>query len=79
MGTLLISSLIIFPALTSMKLFHNFKKVVISSIVISCLSFVIAFFVFTRYSSAASIVLVNLAFYIVASVVALILRRSARN
>ena len=79
MGTLLISSLIIFPALTSMKLFHNFKKVVISSIVISCLSFVIAFFCFTRYSSAASIVLVNLAFYIVASIYAMIARRSSKN
>ena len=79
MGTLLISSLIIFPALTSMKLFHNFKKVVISSIVISCLSFVIAFFCFTRYSSAASIVLVNLAFYIVASIYAIIARRSSKN
>lgn len=79
MGTLLISSLIIFPALTSMKLFHNFKKVVISSVVISCLSFVIAFFVFTRYSSAASIVLVNLAFYIVASIYAMIARRSSKN
>ena len=79
MGTLLISSLIIFPALTSMKLFHNFKKVVISSIVISCLSFVIDFFCFTRYSSAASIVLVNLAFYIVASIYAIIARRSSKN
>lgn len=68
MGTLLISSLIIFPALTSMKLFHNFKKVVISSIIVSAASFLIAFFVFTRYSSAASIVIVNLVFYIIACI-----------
>ena len=79
MGTLLISSLIIFPALTSMKLFHNFKKVVISSFIISTVSFVIAFFVFTRYSSAASIVLVNLAFYILASIYALLARRSTKG
>lgn len=79
MGTLLISSLIIFPALTSMKLFHNFKKVVISSVVISTVSFVIAFFVFTRYSSAASIVLVNLGFYILASIYALLARRSTKG
>ena len=79
MGTLLISSLIIFPALTSMKLFHNFKKVVISSVVISTVSFVIAFFVFTRYSSAASIVLVNLGFYIIASIYALLARRSTKG
>lgn len=35
MGTLLISALIIFPALTSMRLFKSFKAVVISSAVVS--------------------------------------------
>ncbi|MEG1478195.1 MAG: metal ABC transporter permease, partial [Clostridiales bacterium] len=35
MGTMLISSLIIFPALSSMRVFHGFKLVVISSAVIS--------------------------------------------
>lgn len=66
MGTLLISSLIIFPALTSMKLFRTFKKVIISSVVVSCTSFLIAFFLFTKFSSAASIVIVNLIFYLIA-------------
>ena len=72
MGTLLISSLIIFPALTSMRLFKNFKWTVWSSMIISVVCFLIAFFCFTKYSSASSIVIVNLIFYIVASIIALI-------
>lgn len=43
MGTLLISSLIIFPALTAMQVFTNFRKVVISSAVISLFCFFIGF------------------------------------
>ncbi len=41
MGALLISSLIIFPALTSMRLFKNFKAVIISAAFISTISFII--------------------------------------
>lgn len=36
-GSLLISALIIFPAVSSMKLFNSFKKVTISSAIISVL------------------------------------------
>lgn len=39
MGTMLISSIIIFPALTSMRLFRSFKKVIISSSIVSVVSF----------------------------------------
>ncbi len=39
MGTLLISALIIFPALTSMRLFKSFKAVVISSATVSLACF----------------------------------------
>ena len=79
MGTLLISSLIIFPALTSMRLFYNFKKVVVSSVIISILSFCIAFLLFSRYSSAASIVLVNLAFFIVAAIYSFIMKKLGKR
>ena len=41
MGTMLISSVIIFPALTSMRIFKSFKKVVISSAIVSVISFLI--------------------------------------
>ena len=40
-GAMLISSLIIFPALTSMRLFHSFRKVVITSGILSVVCFVI--------------------------------------
>lgn len=39
MGTLLISSLIIFPALTAMRLFKNFKAVMFCSVIISVVCF----------------------------------------
>lgn len=39
MGTLLISSIIIFPALSSMQVFRKFKNVIVSSALISLLSF----------------------------------------
>jgi len=41
MGTMLISSIIIFPALTSMRIFKSFKQVVISSGIVSVISFLI--------------------------------------
>lgn len=34
-GSLLVSALVVFPALSSMRLFHNFKAVIISSVIIS--------------------------------------------
>lgn len=79
MGTLLISSIIIFPALTSMKLFNNFKKVVWSSAIISTLCFIIAFFAFYQYSSAASIVIVNLIAFIIATIIGKIIRRFSKK
>ena len=67
MGTMLISSIIIFPALTSMRLFKTFKKVVISSGVISIFSFFIGIYLSYIYniSTGAMIVIVNLALFIV--------------
>ena len=75
MGTLLISSLIIFPALTSMRLFRNFKRVVISSVIVAAIAFTTAFFLFSHLSSAASIVVVNLVLYLISIVVYLIKKR----
>lgn len=75
MGTLLISSLIIFPALTSMRLFRNFKRVVISSVIVAAVAFVTAFFLFSQFSSAASIVVVNLVFYVISVFVYLVKKR----
>lgn len=65
MGTLLISSLIIFPALTSMQVFKKFKLVIIFSALISVINFLIAFFAFTNFPSGASVVIVNIFAFII--------------
>ena len=66
MGSLLISSLVIFPALTSMRLFKSFKSVVISSAILSIVCFVIGITVSFLFSTpaGASVVCTNLAFYL---------------
>lgn len=63
MGSLLISAIIILPALSAMQVFTKFKKVIIATPIISIVSFLIAFFCFMNFSSAASIVVVNLAVF----------------
>jgi len=71
MGTMLISSIIIFPALTSMRIFKSFKKVVISSAVISILSFIIGLYISYLYtiSTGAAIVIVNLILFILFTII----------
>lgn len=67
LGSLLISSLIIFPCLTSMQLFNNFRQVVISSAVVSVLCFVVGLIESYLFSTptGASIVVTNLAAYLI--------------
>lgn len=67
MGTMLISSIIIFPALTSMRLFKSFKKVVICSGIISVVAFLIGIYLSYIYSisTGAMIVLVNLVIFLI--------------
>jgi zinc transport system permease protein len=63
MGALLISSLIIFPALTSMRLCKRFKTVTICSAVVSAVCFFIGIMIsyIKAAPAGASVVLVNLA------------------
>lgn len=70
MGTLLISSIIIFPALTSMRIFKSFKKVVISSGIVSIVTFLIGIYFSYIYniSTGATIVIVNLVVFILFSI-----------
>lgn len=67
MGTLLISSLIIFPALSSMRVFKSFKKVIISSSIISILCFVCGIVLSYQLSTpaGASIVIMNLICFLI--------------
>lgn len=62
MGTLLISSLIIFPALTSMRVCKTFRSVTVSSAVVSVVCFCIGITVsyFFAAPAGASVVIVNL-------------------
>lgn len=62
MGALLISALIIFPALTSMRVFKRFRSVVVSSAVLSVACFVIGITVSYVWSTpaGASVVVVNI-------------------
>lgn len=71
MGTMLISSIIIFPALTSMRIFKTFKNVVISSGIISVVAFLIGIYLAYLYniSTGAIIVLVNLLIFIIFHIV----------
>lgn len=67
MGSLLISSLIIFPTLSSMQLFKQFKSVVISSVFISVISFTIGLYASYIYETptGATIVIINLITFII--------------
>ena len=60
--TMLISSLIIFPALSAMRIFRQFRSVVIASAVISIICFFIGLVASYAFSTptGASIVIVNL-------------------
>jgi zinc transport system permease protein len=70
MGAMLISSLIIFPALTSMRVFRSFRSVVICSGVLAVVCFCIGLTLSYALSTpaGASVVLVDLAAYILFSV-----------
>ena len=66
-GALLISSLIIFPAMSSMRLFKCFSSVVICSAVISVMCFIAGLVVSFEYSAptGASVVIINIAVFAV--------------
>ena len=65
MGSMLISSLIIFPALCSMRVFRSFLSVTISSAVISVVTFILGMCISYTLDApcGASIVCVNIVFF----------------
>lgn len=71
MGSLLISSLIVFPALTSMRLFKSFKSVMICSAVISVVCFTVGLILSYILSlpTGASVVAVNFAAFLLFCVI----------
>ena len=79
MGSLLISSLLIFPTITAMQIFKHFKKVLIASVIISILSFIIGLIIsyLLSYPTGATIVLVNLGIFIIFKMSTFFLKRIA--
>ena len=77
MGSLLISSLIIFPTLSSMQYFKKFKSVVISSVFIGIISFIIGLFVsyINATPTGSTIVIINLIVFIMFKMISYIRRR----
>ena len=77
MGALLISSLIIFPALSAMRICKSFLSVVISSAVIAVISFFVGMVVSFHYDmpAGASVVAVNLTVFLALSCVSFVKAR----
>lgn len=67
MGTLLISSLIAFPSLSAMRLCKRFITTIITSVVISIISFMMGLILSYMYSipTGACIVIVDLVFFVI--------------
>ncbi|WP_031491997.1 metal ABC transporter permease [Succinivibrio dextrinosolvens] len=67
MGALLISNLIVIPALTAMRICRSFKNVVLYSLAISLFCFAAGLYVSYEFSTptGASIVLINVALFLV--------------
>ncbi len=78
MGALLISSLIIFPALSAMRVCRRYRSVVIVSVIISVLCFMsgITISYYMSTPAGASIVCVNLAVFGIMSVMGAVLKRN---
>ncbi len=81
MGTLLISALIIFPALTSMRVFKSFRAVIISSAVVSLVCFfagVVAAHILTVPAGSAVVVTNGIAFLLF-SIIGVVKEGSAKK
>lgn len=72
MGSLLISSLVVFPAMTSMRLCRTFRGVMVSSAAVSVVCLVLGLVISYLYATptGASIVLCNMAAFFLYAVIA---------
>ncbi len=70
MGALLISSLIIFPALSAMRICRTFRAVVLMSAVISCVCFILGMVLSFLYDlpAGATVVAVNMVIFFICSI-----------
>lgn len=81
MGAMLISSLIIFPALTSMRVFKSFREVVWSSGALSVICFFIGIVASYKWSTpaGASVVLVNLTAFLLFAIAQVLLQKYSKK
>lgn len=81
MGALLISSLIVIPTLTAMRICNSFKGVVLASGAVSVASFLIGMMISLLFNTApgASVVIVNVCFFMLFSMIERIMKRSGRS
>ena len=81
MGALLISSLIIFPALTSMRIFKRFKTVTISSAIIAVVCFFIGIVISYLYATpaGASVVMMNIIAFFIFWAISIIARKKLQG
>jgi zinc transport system permease protein len=77
MGAMLISSLVIFPALTAMRLFRSFRGVILSAAVTSVVCFCAGLTVSFVYSTpvGATVVAANLTLFLLACLIAALRKR----
>lgn len=66
MGAMLISSLIVFPALTSMRLLRTYRSVVLSSAILSVITYVVGFSLSVYFETppGATVVIVDIVVYL---------------
>lgn len=78
LGSLLISALIIFPPLSSMRVFKTYRQVTLSSAIISIVSFLAGITLSYQAGTpvGASIVSINLIVFIIFSIIRIILKRN---
>lgn len=77
MGALLISSLIVIPTLTAMRICRSFRGVVLTAGAVSAVSFLVGMFLSLLFNTApgASIVIVNVIFFICFSLIGTFFRK----
>ena len=77
MGTLLISSLIIFPALSAMRVTHKFRTVMIMSVIISMFCFLVGLVAsyLMELPTGATIVVSNLCVFIIMTIAGKVMKK----
>ncbi len=77
MGALLISSLMIFPAVTAMRLCKRFRAVVLTAVAVSVSCFLLGLLFSLWFDTAvgASVILVNLVFFLLSSALSALFRK----